>query len=98
MNPNPNLEPMEDPVAAALARRGLGQQAPQMPQGGGMPQAAPSPQMGQAPMPAQPAGAPVPAKFEPKNSTEFILTTLAEQLKNDNKLEMEKLKFNSPML
>jgi len=89
----PNLQPQSDPVAEALARRGLGiPQAPQIQAGAPVQQpGAPAQQDQQTPqMPEQ--------KFVPKNGTEFILTTLAEQLKNDNKLQMEKMKFGSPMM
>mgnify|MGYP003422337039 CR=1 FL=1 len=90
---------MSAEVQEAISRRGLGQQqAPQLQ--GGAP-ASPAPQMPPMAAPA-PQGQPSPQMgkqdFVPKNGTEFILTTLAEQLKNDNKLEMEKLKFGSPML
>lgn len=97
MQPNdqPNLQPQSDPMAEAVARRGLGiPQAPQLQGGAPVQQAgSPAPQQPQQPQPQMGK-----QEFVPKNGTEFILTTLAEQLKNDNKLEMEKMKFGSPMM
>lgn len=88
-------QPMEDPIAEALARRGGGQQAPMMDQGMAqpMPQAPQGPQMPPTAPPMQGQGK---QEFMPKDGHELVLTTLAEQLKNDHKLEMEKLKMNSP--
>lgn len=84
-------------MAEALARRGLGgQQAPMMQEGGAPP--APAPQMGaptSQPAPQAPQGKP---EFVPKTGTEYILTTLNEQLKNDHKLESERLKMNAPAM
>lgn len=79
---------MADPVAEAIARRGQGNGAPMIPQGQPS-QQAPS----QTQMPASPAK----QEFVPTNSHDFVLSTLAEQLKNDHKLEMEKLKMNAPI-
>lgn len=86
----PNLQPQADPIAEALARRGQGQQAPMFDAN------APAPQM-QAPAP-QPSSTPqqAPAKFEPANKEDFIITTLAEELKRSHDLKKEELKFNSP--
>lgn len=85
----PNLQPQSDPLAEALARRGAGQQAPMMPQA-----SAPAPQMApQAPQASAPK-----QEFTPTNSHDFVLSTLAEQLKNDHKLEMEKLKMTTPQM
>ena len=94
----PNLQPQADPVADAIARRGMAAGAPTMeaPAMASPAPTLPSPSTG-APMgaPSAPAGK---QEFQPKDGHEFVLTTLAEQLKNDHKLEMEKLKFNTPMM
>lgn len=91
----PNLQPQADPVAEAIARRGMGAGAPAM-EAPAM--ASPAPTL-PSPSTGAPMGAPQPEqKFVPKDGHEFVLTTLAEQLKNDHKLEMEKLKFNTPMM
>jgi len=84
----PNLQPQSDPVAEAIARRGVGQQAPIMPQA-----TPPAPQQAQAPQSSAPK-----QEFTPTNSHDFVLSTLAEQLKNDHKLEMEKLKMSTPQM
>lgn len=83
---------MGDPVAEAIARRGVGQQAPMMPQGGA-PAPAPMPPM---PAPQAPQGPAAPVKFEPSNKEDFIVSTLAEELKRSHDLKKEELKFNSP--
>lgn len=86
---------MDPAVQEAIARRqgGQSQQAPAM-----APQA-PAPPM--PPMP--PMGAPMATgkeEFMPKDGHEFLLKTLNETLKNDYKLESEKLKFGqqAPMM
>lgn len=85
---------MDPAVQEAMARRQMGgqsQQAPAM---------APAPQPPQAP-PMPPMGAPATTgkeEFVPSNGHEFLLTTLAETLKNDYKLESEKLKFGAPQM
>ncbi len=93
MNPD---QSQGDPVAEAMARRQMGgqpsQQAPQM----APPQAPQPPQA-----PPMPMGAPTTngkQDFQPKDGHEFLLTTLAETLKNDYKLESEKLKFGAPQM
>ena len=90
----PNLQPQPDAMAEAIARRGLGiPQAPQIQGGAPVQQAGSQPQQPQQMQPQMGK-----QEFVPKNGTEFILTTLAEQLKNDNKLQMEKMKFGGPMM
>lgn len=88
----PNLQPQADPLAEAIARRGQGNQAPMMAQGGA-PAPAPMPPM---PAPQAPQGPAAPVKFEPANKEDFIITTLAEELKRSHDLKKEELKFNSP--
>lgn len=100
MNPNqppstPNLQPQQDPIAMAMARRGMGVPSPQATQ---MTQGTPPPQSPQPPASGPSMGASPKQEFVPKDGHEFVLSTLAEQLKNDHKLEMEKLKMNSPMM
>ena len=85
---------MSSEMQEAIARRGVGQEAPMTPEVPAMagqmvpqaPQAMPAPQ-GQA----------APAKFEPTDKDGFIITTLAEELKRSHDLKKEQLKFNSPM-
>lgn len=78
-------------VQEALARRGLGQQAPMMDQGGTPPLPSPASQMG-APMPQG-------DKFVPKDTHELLVSTLAESLKNEYKLKSEEAKFGqAPMV
>jgi hypothetical protein len=98
--PISNTAPQDTAVQEAMARRGLNapsQQAPMMSGGTSAP-----PMGGQPPAPqAQPMSAPAPQskqEFTPTNGHDFILTTLAEQLKNDHKLDMERLKMNSPQI
>ena len=88
--PISNRQPQDDAISQAIARRGQGQQAPMIDQGSSM--APPS----QVQAPTQPTQGK--QEFVPKDGHEFNLTTLAEALKNDYKLEMEKLKFGSPMM
>lgn len=84
-----NLQPQSDPLAEAIARRGVGQQVPTIPQA-----TPPAPQQAQAPQ----ASSTPKQEFTPTNSHDFVLSTLAEQLKNDHKLEMEKLKMSTPQM
>lgn len=91
MNPD---QSQGDPVAEAMARRQMGgQQAPAM-----APQAPQPPQA--PPMPMNAPSTTGKEEFVPSNGHEFLLTTLAETLKNDYKLESEKLKFGqqAPMM
>ena len=92
---NQGLDPA---VMEAMQRRQEGQasqQAPQMAPQMAPPQAPPSMQE----MPPMMAPATTgKEEFVPSNGHEFLLTTLAETLKNDYKLESEKLKFGAPQM
>ena len=90
---DPNLQPQDDAMAQAIARRGLGQTAPQM-----SPQMAPQGPAPQMPSMSQQGGAP--AKFEPSNKEDFIVSTLAEELKRSHDLKKEHMKFGqqAPMM
>lgn len=97
---NPGLSPN---VQAALQRRGAGgpeamgqlnQVSPQAPM------VNPVPQMS-TPSDANKSSAPQaspPQKWEPQNQQDFIISALAEQLKNSQKLELEKTKIPQPSM
>lgn len=97
----PNLQPASDPVAEAIARRGMGQGTPSMEAPAMAPSTpvAPSPSMG-APMgaPSAPSAPSGKQEFQPKDGHEFLLATLAESLKNEYKLKGEQLKYGTPAL
>lgn len=95
---NPGLSPA---VQEAFARRQQGAPAPAMGQvspGAAManpvPQPLPQSQLTQASAPqGAPTGAPATPKFEPTNAHELVVSALVEEMKNNTKLEKEKLKM-----
>ncbi len=93
---NPGQSPA---VQAALARRSeapgqLGQVSQQAPMQNPVPE---MPNPSDANKSSAPATAPA-QKWEPQNQQDFIISALAEQLKNSHKLEMEKTKIPQPSM
>lgn len=78
---------MQNPVAQPQAPSDMGMGGGGMTGGGGMPQQG---------MPAQGAS-PAKPKFEPTNQEDFIISTLAEQLKRSHDLKKEQNKMASPI-
>jgi len=99
-----NPQSLSPEVQEALARRGMGggqqPQAPQLSQGAPM-QGQPAPSQMPMQMPAEQApvaqGSAKP-KFEPTNKDDFIISTLAEELKRSHDLKKEQMKFNAPSI
>ena len=93
-----NTQPQGDPVAEAIARRGLNapsQMAPDISGAMGAPAMnAPTP----VPTPTMSAPAPQSAKFVPKDSHELLISTLQESLKNEYKLKEDQLKLGAPQM
>jgi len=93
---NPGLSPA---VQAALARRNMGapipqlqQVSPSMPMASGTPPS-PIPQSAMNKSSAMPSQPKAPSqKYQPQNQSDMITQALVEQLKNNNKLEQQKLK------
>lgn len=75
---------MQNPVAQPQAPSDMGMGGGGMPSGGGMPQQSV----------AQGSAKP---KFEPTNQEDFIISTLAEQLKRSHDLKKEQNKMSSPI-
>jgi len=93
--PNPALSPE---ITQAMQRRQQGSSTPAMQQvspqattSNPVPQPATSSSLNQDSAPS--AEAPTMPKFEPQNRKDLITMALIEQLKNDNKLDKEKMKM-----
>ncbi len=93
---NPGMSPA---VSAALARRNTGgavpqlqQVSPSMPMASGTPPS-PIPQSAMTKSSAMPSQPKAPSqKFEPQNQQDMLVMALTEQMKNNTKLEQQKLK------
>lgn len=96
---NPGMSPA---VQAALARRNTGgpvpqlqQVSPSMPMASGTPPS-PIPQSAMTKSSAMPAQPKQPSqKFQPQNQQDMLVMSLIEQMKNNSKLEQQKLKVAS---
>ena len=91
MPQNPGLS---QAVQEAMQRRqgALNQTSPQAPMANPVPQPATPSSLTQASAPTDTAPVEMP-KFEPQNRKDLIVLSLIEQLKNDNKLDKEKMKM-----